>query len=167
MVLVIPSHFRWYNIIAEHLFSQVNEEGNQNRLFKEIVGHRKNAKAIDKADQYQPGRNGRQAKKQTTAGWDLEVELISWLPLKELKETNTIETAQYAVHNMTDKEPAFDWWTRDVLKRKKRLMKMPQSRHKQSGFKFGIRIPRHHKVRFVYIVRFCFIILHVYRFKVY
>jgi hypothetical protein len=70
----------------------------------------------------------------------------SWLPLKESKkETNTIETAQYAVHNMTDKEPAFDWWTRDVLKRKKRLMKMPQSRHKQSDFKFGIRIPRNTK----------------------
>jgi hypothetical protein len=31
-----------YNTIAEHLFSQVDEEGNQYQLFKEIIGHRKN-----------------------------------------------------------------------------------------------------------------------------
>jgi hypothetical protein len=123
--------------------------GIRTACLREIIGHRKNAKAIDKADLYQQGQNGRQAKKQTTAGWDLEVELVdsstSWLSLKELKETNTIETAQYAVDNRINKEPAFDWWTRDVLKRKKRLMKMSQSRHKQSGFKFGIRIPRNTK----------------------
>jgi hypothetical protein len=138
-----------YNIIAEYLFSQVDEEGNQYRLFKEIVGHRKNARAIDKADQYRPGHNGKQSKKKTTAGWDLEVEwvdgLTSWLPLKELKETNTIETAQYAVDNRIDEEPAFDWWTRDVLKRKKRLIKMSQSHHQRSGFKFVIWIPRNTK----------------------
>lgn len=135
-----------YNVIAEHLFSQVDKEGSQYCLFKEIIGHRKNSKAIDKADQYRPGRNGKQAKKQTTAGWDLEVEWVdgstSWLPLKELKETNTIETAQYAVDNRIYEEPAFDWWTRDVLKRRRRLIQMLQSRHKRSGYKFGIRIPR-------------------------
>jgi hypothetical protein len=135
-----------YNIIAEHLFSQIDEEGNQYRLFKEISGHRKNSKAINNADQYRPGRNGRQTKKQTTAGWDLEVEWVdgstSWLPLKEIKETNTVETTQYSVDNRIDEEPAFDWWARDVLKRKRRLIKMSQSRHKRSGYKFGIRIPR-------------------------
>ena len=82
-----------YNTIAEHLFSQVDEEGNQYRLFKEIVGHRKNKRAIDKADQFRM-TNGKSTKKQTTAGWDLEVEWAdgstSWLPLKELKETNSM-----------------------------------------------------------------------------
>ena len=82
-----------YNTIAEHLFSQVDEEGNQYRLFKEIVGHRKNKRAIDKADQFRM-TNGKSTKKQTTAGWYLEVEWAdgstSWLPLKELKETNSM-----------------------------------------------------------------------------
>ena len=61
--------------------------------------------------------------KKTTAGWDLEVEWkdggTSWLPLKELKATNSVELAEYAVANRIDKEPAIDWWVRDTLKRKK------------------------------------------------
>ena len=134
-----------YNVIAEHLFSQVDEEGNQYQLFKEIVGHRKNKRAIEKADQYRSA-NGKRTKKQTTAGWDLEVEWAdgstSWLPLKEMKETNPVDTAKYAFDNQIIEEPAFDWWAAHVLKKRQRLIKMSQSRHKRSGYKFGIRIPR-------------------------
>lgn len=69
--------------------------------------------------------------------------LTSWLPLKEIKETNAVDTAQYAIHNRINEEPAFEWWAKEVIKRRKRLIKMSQSRHtKQSGYKFGIRIPR-------------------------
>ena len=135
-----------YNVIAEHLFSQVDEDGNQYRLFKEIVGHRKTKRAIDKADQSYRSTNGKMTKKQTNAGWDLEVEWAdgstSWLPLKELKETNPVETALYAFDNKIMEEPAFDWWAPHILKKRKRLIKMSQSRHKRSGYKFGIRIPR-------------------------
>ena len=46
-----------YNTIAEHLFSQVDEEGNQHRLFKEIIGHRRKKGALDKADQYRIGKD--------------------------------------------------------------------------------------------------------------
>ena len=91
-----------YNVVAKHLFSQVDEEGNQYRLFKEIISHRKGPKAIDEADQYRPGRSGNAAKKKTTAGWDLEIKWVdgstSWLPLNDLKETNAVETAQYACY---------------------------------------------------------------------
>ena len=41
-----------FNVLAEHLFSQVDEEGNMYRLFKGIIAHRKLPSAIDKADQY-------------------------------------------------------------------------------------------------------------------
>ena len=134
-----------YNVIAEHLFSQVDEDGNQYQLFKEIVGHRKNKRAIEKSDQYRSA-NGKLTKKQTTAGWDLEVEwadgTTSWLPLKELKETNPVETALYAFDNRIIEEPVFDWWAPHILKKRKRLIKMSQSMHKRSGYKFGTRIPR-------------------------
>jgi hypothetical protein len=62
--------------------------------------------------------------KQTTAGWELEVEWkdgsTSWLPLKELKETNIVNVAQYAVDSQIEYEPAFEWWARGVLKKKTR-----------------------------------------------
>jgi hypothetical protein len=47
----------------------------------------------------------------TTAVLDLEVEWrdasTSWIPLKELKETNIVEVAKYAVDNQINHEPAF------------------------------------------------------------
>jgi hypothetical protein len=52
-----------YNLLAEHLLSQVDEEGNQFQLFKEIVDHRKDPKlTVEKDDQFYV-QNGRQLKK--------------------------------------------------------------------------------------------------------
>ena len=135
-----------YNTIAEHLYSQVDEEGNQFHIFREIVSHRKRKGAVDKADQFRVDSSGNRKKKKTTKGWDLEVEwkdgTTSWLPLTELKETNTVEVAEYAVANRIDDEPAFDWWVKDIIRRKQRLIKLSKARHIRRGYKFGIRVPR-------------------------
>jgi hypothetical protein len=40
-----------YNILAEHLFSQIEKDGNQFRIFSGIIGHRHNGNAVDKEDQ--------------------------------------------------------------------------------------------------------------------
>ena len=89
--------------------------------------------------------NGRRIKKKTTSGWDLEIEWkdgsTSWVTLKELKETNAVELAQYAKDNRLIEEPAFDWWAPHVLKKMIRLIKMSKARQVRKGFKFGIRIP--------------------------
>ena len=134
-----------YNVLAEHLYSQVDEDGNQYRLFKAIIGHRRTKKALDKADQFRIGSNGKRYKKKTTAGWDLEYEFAdgstSFVPLKEAKEANPVEVAEYAVQNQIDEEPAFDWWVRGILKKKNRLIKMSKKRHVRKGYKFGIKIP--------------------------
>jgi hypothetical protein len=103
--------------------------------------------AVDKSDQFRVDkRTGRSEKKKTTAGWVLEIEWkdgsTSWLPLKELKETNPVEVSMYAVDNQIADEPAFDWWVRHVLKTQKRLIKKSVRRHISQGYKFGIRIPR-------------------------
>jgi len=110
------------------------------------VAHRKNKLAVDKADQYRvDNRTGKRIKRKTTAGWDLEIEWkdgsTSWLPLKEVKVTSTVEVAEYAINNRIDDEPAFDWWVRDVLKKKKRLIKLPKKKHIRQGYKFGIQVP--------------------------
>ena len=134
-----------YNVIAEHLYSQVDEHGNQYHIYKDIINHRKRKNAVDKSDQYKIGKDRRKTKRKTTIGWDLEVEWkdgsTSWLPLKELKETNAVQVAEYAVLNRIDEEPAFDWWVRDILKKKKRLIKLTKSKHIRRGYKFGIRMP--------------------------
>ena len=102
-----------YNILAEHLYSQMDSEGNQYRLFNALIGHRKRSSAVSKADGYRIV-NGNKVKKRTTTRWDIEVEwrdgTASWLPLKEVKETNSVDLAQYAKDNSIIDEPAFAWW---------------------------------------------------------
>ncbi len=113
--------------------------------FKSILNHCKNNRVIDKPDQYRVS-HGTWIKKKTTSGWDLEIEWkegsTSWLPLKELKETNSVEVAQWAVDNRIDTEPAFDWWVQDHLKHQKRPIKLSQQHSLQPGYKFGIQLPR-------------------------
>ncbi len=61
--------------------------------------------------------------------------------MKEVKATNSVELAKYAVENRTDDEPAFDWWVKPALWHRKRLIKLSQKRHSVMGYKFGIRVP--------------------------
>ena len=76
-----------YNILAEHLHSRMDDEGNIYKLVCGIIGHHKKTGAVDKADQYRLVGN-KQVKKKTLAGWDIEVEWVdgtsSWFPLKEV-----------------------------------------------------------------------------------
>ncbi len=133
-----------FNTLAEHLYAQVDEKGNLTQLFEGIVGHHKNSRAIEKADQCYMV-NGRKVKKKTTSGWDIEIEWMdnttSWLPLKEVEATNSVELAEYAIKNQIDTEPPFDWWVKETLKRRKRLTKLSQRRHVKSSYKFAIKIP--------------------------
>jgi hypothetical protein len=67
----------------------------------------------------------------------------SRIALKDLKESNPIEVAEYAVANKIDDEPAFAWWVRDVLKRRERTIKKLKTRKVwQEKMKFGIELPR-------------------------
>jgi hypothetical protein len=89
--------------------------------------------------------NGTRVPKKSVVGWDLEVEwndgTTAWIPLKEIKETNSVEVAQYTCDNQIIEEPAFAWWAPHYLKKLKRLIKLSKTRHVRKGYKFGIRIP--------------------------
>jgi hypothetical protein len=53
-----------FNILAEHLLSQVDEEGKQYQIFRDIIDHRRHPKkAVKKADQYFT-RNGLRRRQQ-------------------------------------------------------------------------------------------------------
>ncbi len=98
------------NVIAENLFSQVDEEGRQQLVLQEISDHRKDGSAIPISEGMFRTRSGAQVPKKTTRGWELKVEwkdgTSDWVPLRELKESNPIELAEFAVANKIDHEPA-------------------------------------------------------------
>jgi hypothetical protein len=63
------------------------------------------------------------------------------VPLVELKDSNPVELAEYAVGNKIDQEPAFRWWVADVLRKRNRIIAKVKRRYWRTTHKFGIRLP--------------------------
>jgi len=109
------------NVIAENMFAQVDDEGNQFLVFQEICDHRKDNSAIPISEGMVRSANGSEKPKVTTRGWELLNEFkdgtLEWVKLKDVKESNPIELAEYAMANRLTEEPAFKWWVPHVLRK--------------------------------------------------
>ena len=134
------------NMIAENLYSQVDEEGNSYSVLNEITDHKKDGSAVTKDDGMEVGRNGILRPRRTTKGWKLLVSwkdgTSSWVPLKDIKESNPVEVAEYALANKILEEPAFAWWTRHALRKRDRIIRKVKSRYWARTHKYGIRLPK-------------------------
>ena len=133
------------NVIAENLWSQVDDDGYDYRLLYEIVGHRKNDDAVPIEKGFYETKTGSKRKVITTRGWDIQVKWetgeISYVSLKDIKESNPIEVAEYAIANNLCNEPAFAWWVRTAMKQKKRIINKVSRRIRKNS-KFGVKIPQ-------------------------
>ena len=73
------------NIIAENMFSQVDNEGFNSATLLSIVDFRKNEDAIDKNDMHVLTKSGQRRIRKTTVGWDLRISWEDgsefWIPL--------------------------------------------------------------------------------------
>jgi hypothetical protein len=135
------------NIIAENMLSQVDAEGYRYQMVDYIMDHRKDGRAIEKADGYAISKSGKRRPKHTTKGWQLLVMwkdgTESWVNLKELKESFPVELAEYAEATGIATEPAFAWWVPYTLRKRDRVISAVKSRaKKKKTHKFGIRVPR-------------------------
>jgi hypothetical protein len=112
----------------------------------EIVDHRTNGHAILKDDGFVEDRYGKRHPRISTRGWDLQVEWrdgsTTWVPLLELKESNPIEVAEYAVANKIAEDPAFAWWVCKALRKRDRIIKKVKARYWAKTHKFGIELPK-------------------------
>ncbi|GKY96005.1 hypothetical protein MPSEU_000561000 [Mayamaea pseudoterrestris] len=138
------------NIIAEHIFSRIDDEGRRIIVLKEILDHKTDGTAVAQADKYVTNKDGttfqgRQQLRKTTKGWWLLVSWMdgteSWERLADLKESHPIEVAEYAVSNQLSKEPAFEWWVGLFLKNRDRIIKKVKARIAKNTHKFGIQVP--------------------------
>jgi hypothetical protein len=106
------------NIIAENLYSQCDSDGHSFLVLKEIIDHAKDNSAIPISDGFTVGFNGNRVPKKTTRGWKLlcqwRDESTSWVSLVDLKDSNPVKLAEYAVANKIDQEPAFRWWVAGI-----------------------------------------------------
>ena len=89
------------NTIAENLYSQVDEEGNCYVLFDTILDHRVDGIEIKINDSFINSSNGGRRRKQTTKGWEILIQwkdgFSSWEHLKDMKETYSVQLAEYAL----------------------------------------------------------------------
>ena len=77
----------------------------------------------------------------------------NWVPLKEVKESNPIELAEYAVTARIAEEPAFKWWVSRVLRQRNRCIKKIKKKYWRTETKFGIRLPHSVEERYTWMMR--------------
>ena len=66
---------------------------------------------------------------------------MSWMKLKDMKDSSSIEVAEYDVANRIVEEPAFKWWVPHTIRKMNRIISKDKSLYWQTMHKFGIRLP--------------------------
>ena len=132
------------NIITEHLWEQVDDDGWDYGILHEIIGHRRKEDAIPTEQGFVETKSGNRKRVVTTKGWDIQVKWengeTTWVPLKIIKESNAAEVAEYAIEKGIQNEPAFAWWARTAIKQRDAVINKVCKRVRKRT-KFGITIP--------------------------
>ena len=133
------------NVIIENLYAHVDDDGKSHAMLIGIIDHQSDDSAITKDEGSFITPHGTRRKRITTKGWRLKVEwddgTSSWVPLKDLKESNPLYVAEYANSHGLISEPAFAWWCPHVLRKRDRVIKQVQHRLAKKNLKFGVRVP--------------------------
>ena len=134
------------NIIAENIHSRIDSDGNTHYVLEDIIDHMRDGTALRQGEGFTYGAMGKQVPKQTTRGWKLCIRLkdqsTQWVKLKDLKESNPVELAEYAVANQLVEEPAFKWWVPFTIRKRNRILKAMKTRYHRTQQKFGIELPK-------------------------
>ena len=133
------------NTIAENLYSQVDAEGRTYQTIKEVLDHRYTPEAEPLDEGYLVTGTGTRRKMKTTKGCEILMSFkdgtANWVPLKDIKLSNPVEVAEYAKSQGIEKEPCFNWWVNDTLRKRDRIIKKVKSRYWKRTHKYGVRLP--------------------------
>jgi hypothetical protein len=129
------------NVIAENMWAQADLDGNQYLLLDSIIDHRTTNEALT-ADKSFIINDGMKYPRKTTKGWEMCIKwkdgTTTWERLADLKESNPIECAEYAVSREIESEPAFNWWVPYILKKQNRIISASSNRYLKRTHKFGV-----------------------------
>ena len=104
------------------MLSQVDNEGFTVQHMSQIVDASSDESAVTKSNLYCTTKRGNRRMRHTTCGWKLLVRWKdnseSWVPLKDMKESYPIETAEFAKARGIVDEPAFVWWVPYTLRKR-------------------------------------------------
>ena len=133
------------NAIAESLYYNINEDGYDLGLLDGIISHQKLENAMSSENGWYEN-NGVKRRVVTTKGWEIRIRWkdgsTSWLPLREVKASNPLDVAEYAIVNGVDKEPAFAGWVPVIMRTRRRMISRIKTSQKiRKRTKFGITVP--------------------------
>jgi hypothetical protein len=135
------------NKISECMYAQCNLGGNQYVLLDCFVDFDKLLTAISLADQ-NIVMKGHPSKRRNTYGLKICCQWkdgsMTWESLKDLKESHSLEMAEYAITQGIDHEPVFNWWVPQVLRLRKRIISLVKNRkmsYLKKTLKFWIEVP--------------------------
>ena len=130
------------------MYAACDNYGNECLMMESIVDYRNNDKAVIFPGQKVVHR-GWSFMHRSTVGWQLCVKwrdvLPLWQALKDLKEYQPVETAEYSVDREIDLKPVLNWWLRAVLKKRLRIISLvnkSNTRYLKKTRKFGIEVPK-------------------------
>jgi hypothetical protein len=133
--VIITRDYTCCYTIAENMWAQCNIDGNQ-WLLNGTVPKDKAFISV----------NNRKHRVKTTKGRELCIQwkdgTATWQRLADMKESNPVEVAEYAVARGIDDKPVFACWVEWTLKRKDRIVAAVNNRSLKRTHKFGIAIPR-------------------------
>ena len=133
------------NIIADNMYYQVDSNGHHTLLLKKIIDHRKSAIAVPIDDKFVVSDTGRKSLRDTTKGWDFlclwKDGSTTWDPLKDIKESNTVDIEEYAAGNIISEESDFAWWVPYTLKKRDHIIAKIKARLLKKSHKFGVEVP--------------------------
>jgi len=134
------------NVIAENIMRRVDHEGYSTALMAGIVDyHRDDSVAIPKSDRWVITKRGGRRLRRSTVGWKLLVQWNdgseTWVPLKDMKESHPVETAEFAKSRGIDDEVAFAYWVPYTLKKRNAIIAAVKYRCRKATHKFGILVP--------------------------
>ena len=133
------------NVLIENIMASVDDNGQTSMLLDDIIGHRFNSDCIAEDDGWYTTPQGARRRVITTRGCDLNIlwrdGTSSWIPLKDMKEANPLEVAEYATLHGLGNHPVFAWWVPHTMKKSKVIIKQVSHRLAKKQFKFGIKVP--------------------------
>jgi len=127
------------NTVVKAIYNDVNDDGYNEAFLVDIIGHERTNEAITNMEADQNTRH-------TTKGWNICLSWddgsTSWHTLSDVKNSYTTQLAEYALMNNLQNEPAFKWWVKPTIRRKKRILKATKTRYAKRTHKFGIKVPQ-------------------------
>ena len=125
------------SLIADNMYAQVDKDSYMYNLLDSILDHKYEKKESD-----QQLNSNKLAK--TTRGWLLLVPhgVEQWIPLKDMKESYPVETAEYAKARQLQDKSAFRWWVPYTLKKRNAIISKVRTRVRKATHKYGIEVPR-------------------------